>query len=184
MNPSARVGSIDALQTLHDALAEFGPEAQEALGAAANEIRRVLDWLCDQLTFWRRSVEKRQEDVNRARADLAHKRAMTRGQNHACSEQELALRKAQALLREAEEKVQTTRRWLLHLPQEVNDYQGPARRLSGLLDADLKVGLTMLQNKIASLRAYTALTSPAELPAALRQASPAAPAAPTDKGQS
>lgn len=155
MSQSARVNSLDALKALHAALARYGPEAQEALGAAEIEIRRVFDLLHDQLKHWQRQVDKRREDVNRARADLTHARALRQGERSGYVEQEIALRKAQNRLREAEEKVVVCKRWLLHLPQAINEYEGPARRLAGLLDADLKRGLAVLEDKIAILKAYT-----------------------------
>jgi hypothetical protein len=154
MSQSARVGSIDALKALHAALARFGPDAQEALGAAEIEIHRVFDYLHEQLKHWQRQVEKRREEVNRARVDLTHARSVRQGERSGYAEQEIALRKAQALLREAEEKVVVVKRWLLHLPQAVSEYEGPARRLAGLLDADHKRGIALLENKIATLEAY------------------------------
>jgi chromosome segregation ATPase len=157
MSQSARVNSLDALKALHAALAHYAPEAQEALGAAEIEIRRVFDFLDDQLKHWLRQVDKRREDVNRARADLSHARALRQGERSGYVEQEIALSKAQNRLREAEEKVVTVKRWLLRLPQAVSEYEGPARRLAGLLDADLKQGLAVLDNKIAVLEAYTAV---------------------------
>jgi chromosome segregation ATPase len=175
MTQSARVSSIDALKALHAALARFGPEAQEALGAAEIEIRRVSDYLHDQLQHWQRRVERCQEDVNRARADLAHARALRQGERTGYVEQEIALRKAQTRLREAEEKVVTVRRWLVHLPQAINQYEGPARRLAGLLDADLKQGLAILEHKIAALEAYVALDAPAAPPAMASETPPQPP---------
>jgi chromosome segregation ATPase len=158
MSQSARVHSLDALKDLHAALTCLGPEGQEALGAAEIEIRRVFEFLEDQLKYWRRQVEKRQEDVNRARADLAHARALRQGERSGYVEQEITLNKARHRLREAEEKVVVVKRWLLHLPQAVSEYEGPARRLAGLLDADLKQGLAMLDRKIAVLEAYMAVS--------------------------
>jgi len=166
MSQSARVTSLDAVKALHSALVRYGPEAQEALGAAAIDIRRVFDFLHDQLKHWQRQVDKRQEEVNRARADLAHARALKKGERSGTVEQEIALRKAQNRLREAEEKFAVTKRWLLHLPQAVNEYEGPARRLGGLLDADLKQGLAVLENKIAILEAYMAVQAAPPPPAA------------------
>jgi chromosome segregation ATPase len=163
MSQSARVNSLDALKALHAALSRFGPEGQEALGAAEIEIRRTFDFLEEQLKAWRQQVEKRQEDVNRARADLAHARALRQGERSGYVEQEIALNKARKRLREAEEKVVAVKRWLLHLPQAVGEYEGPARRLAGLLDADLKQGLALLDNKIAALEAYMAVQA-AETP--------------------
>jgi len=157
MSQSARVYSIDALKALHSALSRFGPEAREALGAAEIEIRRISDYLQDQFQHWQRQVEKRQENVNRARADLAHARALRLGERTGYVEQEIALQKALRLLREAEEKVVVCRRWILQLPQAINEYEGPARRLAGMLDADLKQALAILENKINVLEAYAAL---------------------------
>ena len=154
MSQSARVHSLEALKALHAALSRYGPEALEALGAAEMEIRRVFDYLHEQLKYWQRQLERRHEDVNRARADLAHARALRRGERSGCAEQEIALRKAQTRLREAEEKVAAVKRWLVHLPQAINEYEGPARRLVGLLESDLKQGLALLDHKIAILQAY------------------------------
>jgi chromosome segregation ATPase len=161
MSESARVNSLDALKALHAALARYGPEALEALGAAEMEIRRSFDYLHDQLKHWQRQVDRRHEDVNRARADLTHARAVRQGERSGYVEQEMALRKAQNRLREAEEKVAVVKRWLVHLPQAVNEYEGPARRLGGLLDADMKQGLVVLENKIAILEAYMAVSTAA-----------------------
>jgi chromosome segregation ATPase len=157
MSQSARVNSLDALKALAAALARYGPEAQEALGAAEMEIRRVVDSLQDQLKHWQRQVEKRQEDVNRARSDLAHARALRQGERSGYAEQEIALNKARIRLREAEDKVGVVKRWLVHLPQAIHEYQGPARRLAGMLDADLKQGLAILKDKIALLEAYASV---------------------------
>lgn len=176
MSQTARVGSIDALKSLYAAMTRFGPEAQEALGAAEIEIRRVFDYLDDQLKYWLRMVDKRREDVNRARNDLAHARTMRKGEGGGAVEQEIALRKAQNQLREAEEKVATVKRWKVHLPQPVNEYEGPARRLAGLLDADFKHGLVLLENKIRALEAYAEVHTPKP------SSPPAAPPPPTPPG--
>ena len=174
MSQSAKVSSIDALKALYAALARFGPEAQEALGAAEIEIRRVFDSLHDQHKHWQRQVEKRREDLNRARADLAHARAIRQGERTGYVEQEIAVNKAKARLGEAEDKVVVVKRWLLHLPQAIHEYEGPAHRLAGLLDADLKKGLALLEDKIAVLEAYTEI----------QVAEPPAPPATVDGGQS
>jgi chromosome segregation ATPase len=157
MSQSAQVQSLDALKALHAALARYGPEALGALGAAEMEIRRAFDSLHNQLKHWQRQVEKRHEDVGRARGDLAHARALRQGERSGYVEQEIALRKAQNRLREAEEKVATVKRWLLHLPQAITEYEGPARRLAGFLDANLKQALALLNNKIDILEAYMAV---------------------------
>ncbi len=158
MSQSAQVHSIDLLERLHAALSRFGVDAQAALAAGAAEIRRVNDTLADRLKFWQQQVHKRQEEVVQARAALSHARALQRGQNVGTVEQELALRKAQERVREAEAKVAAVRRWQRELPELCKDFEGPARGLSGFVEADLRQALVLLQNKVAALKAYLAVS--------------------------
>jgi hypothetical protein len=154
MTQSAQVYSIDLLKRLHAALARYGLDAQTALGTGASEVRRVHDTLHDRLKYWQQQVFKRQEEVVQARAALSHARALSEGRNTGCVEQELALRKAQERLREAEGKVVTTKRWQRELPELTKELEGPARVLSGFLEADLRQALVLLEGKIAALEAY------------------------------
>jgi chromosome segregation ATPase len=156
----ARVLSVEAIERLYAALAKFGPEGQEALATANGEARRALETVKSRLAFWQKEVQRLQEEVNRARADLSHQRAMSHGRRTGAAEQEIALAKAEKRLREAEEKVTICRRWMVHLPDAIEEFEGPARSLNGMLDADLKVSLAKLRDKINALEAYAALAAP------------------------
>jgi len=188
MSQSANVRSIDVLRQLRTALCSFGEDAQEALAAAEQEIRRTTDWLQRQLEYWQRQVRERGEEVVRAKTAIVQRRwGHQEGRGPGTTEAEMALKEAQRRLKEAEEKVQTVRRWINLLPREINEYQGPARRLGGFIEADLKHATAVLESKIASLEAYVALTAPggsspapeggAEPAPAPAQAPPATPAA-------
>jgi hypothetical protein len=188
MSQSAQVHSIDLLERLHDALARFGVDALAALASGASEIHRVNDTLADQLKFWQQQVNKRHEEVGQARAALSHARAIHRGENIGTVEQELALRKAQERVREAEGKVVTIRRWQRELPELCKEFEGPARSLSGFVEADLRQALVLLENKVAALKAYVAITTaapsgpagsaePAPEPTAATESAPGAPEA-------
>lgn len=154
MSESAQVHSLDLLKRLQLALVRFGSDAESALGTADREIRRVEMTLHEKLKYWNAQVIKRQEQVMQARAALSHARAMHDGKSVGCVEQELALRKAQNQLKEAEDKVATTKRWIRELPNIVKDFDGPARSLAGYIDSDLKQGIVQLDGRIAALEAY------------------------------
>jgi hypothetical protein len=154
----SRVYAVDLLKRLHAALARFGVDAQTALGAAALAIGRAFDMLEDRRKYWVQQVNRRQEEVSRARGDLIHARALHRGQSVGCVEQELALRKARQSLEQAEAKVVAVRRWQVALPDAVKDFEALARGLSGRLDADLRQSLALLEGKIGALEAYLALS--------------------------
>jgi hypothetical protein len=178
MSQSAQVRSIDAVKAFREALVTFGVDAQAALSSADAEIRRVVDWLHGQLQFWQRQVRERQEDVTRAKQALIMRRwGHTEGKGPGTTEQEVALRKAQRRLQEAEEKVQVVRRWIQQLPQALIEYEGHARQLSGWLEADLRQGIALLDRRLDALDAYVRLAPGpgAATAAAPAEAPPAAP---------
>ena len=161
MRQTARVESVEALEVLRAALAKFAVAAQGALGSAAAEIQRTLAWLDSQRKHLQAQVLRRQEEVLRAKSELAQRRwGHDKGQGRGATEQEIALKKAQHRLREAEEKVAAVRRWQRLLPDAIKEYEGPARQLGGMVDADLRHSLALLDKGIAALEAYTSLTAP------------------------
>lgn len=178
MSEAAKVHSVEALLDLKDALTRLGVDALGALGGAQNEVRRTMEGIQGQLKYWLRESDKRREDMARARADLTHRRSLSDGRGTGCVEQEIALRKAQQRLQEAEEKIVVTRRWLQVLPQAIHDFEGPARALSGFLEADLRKSLAILDGRITALQEYMAVTAAAPEPApAVVKPEPAAPEA-------
>jgi chromosome segregation ATPase len=161
MRQSARVLSTDALREFQTALAKFSAKARDALRSALNDIYHTLDWLEVQLKSWTREAEKRHEDVLRCRSELSLARSAPEGWRSAVTEKEIDLRKAQFRLREAEDKVAAVKRWRRTLPQALNEYELPMRRLGGFLDGDIQHALAVLDAKIEALNAYMALEAPA-----------------------
>jgi chromosome segregation ATPase len=158
MSSSARVFSLDALVDLKAALCIFTAEAREALSAVEMEIRRNQVWLDGQLKYWQDMVRQCEDQVFQARQELTRRKMMRIGDRPPdTSEQEEALQLAQARLAHAEEKVEKTRRWLRLLPEAIIEYEGPARQLSGILEADMPKADALLESKIAALEAYVQL---------------------------
>jgi hypothetical protein len=167
MSASAHVQSIQALDDLKGALGRFRGEAQEALGAAEQEICRTLDWLQERLNHWQNEVHRRQEEVRRAAAALARCQASgytdRDGHDHTpdCTAYEHTLQQTQRRLQEAEMELANVRRWLAQVQQVVGDYALQARRLATQLGDDLPKADALLGRKIADLQAYLAVTAPA-----------------------
>lgn len=160
MTPGANLHDVEALQSLHAALARFGVQAQGALDTAAGELRRAYDFLDRKDAYWKQEVVRRQEDFNRAKADLSRQRWLHDGERVGSSEAEIAVHRARERLREAEDKVQAVRRWRRLLPEAAGEYEGKARRLAGTLEADLRVGLALLESRAAALAAYLEQKAP------------------------
>lgn len=76
---------------------------------------------------------------------------MEEKQNH-----ELAKRR----LREAQEKVETVRRWTFKVRHEVDEYRGRIGQLQQSLDGDLPRMLALLDRMIAALESYVGIRGP------------------------
>jgi hypothetical protein len=161
MNESARVTELQTLAELRAALCIFQAEGQEALAAVEFEVRRAAEWLDEQKTFWQRAVYDCQEEVTQAKGDLA-RRKMFKLFEHTpdCTEQEKALRQALHRLEAAETKLANCRRWIPLLQREIEEYQGPARRLAGLLEGVLPRAVALLERMSAALEAYVEVAPP------------------------
>ena len=138
MRPPARVTSLDLIRDFRTALAVFKADGQDALTANALDIRRAFDWLNDQRQMWLRTVRECQDELTQAKADLARKQTLHPGDRQPdCTQEIKALRRAQARLEYAEDKVEKCRRWEPAIRRAADEYEGPARQLSGLLEGDV-----------------------------------------------
>jgi hypothetical protein len=154
MAPSAHVTSLQALEQFQVALCRFAAAAQNVLAGADAELRRAADWLEQQTRQWRAEVLKREELLVRAKGQLSVRR-WTAGKGQGCTEQELAVARAQEALRHAEQKRDACRRWANVLPREQEECRAPAWRLGCALEADLPQAVAFLKQKLAALEAYT-----------------------------
>lgn len=161
MARTARVHSVETVERFRTALCEFAKEAKDALAAADMHIFRTLDWLVDQAKYWQHQIRVRQEEVVRAKNELNSRKNMGKeGRGPGTTDQEKALRKAEARLKEAEEKLRNCRRWQPLLQHAVQEYQGPTRALAGAVDIDLAQAIALLRQKLDALEAYLALAPP------------------------
>ena len=182
MSESAHITAITALNDLRQALVCFGEEAAEALSTADAEIRRIDEWLDDQLKFWQQEVRVAEDVVFQAKTELTRRKMMHFGDRQPdTTDQEMALRAARARLEHAEEQVAITRTWQREWPQAVLDYRGPSGQLKGLLEGELPRGCAFLDRKTASLEGYAALTAPS---APLPEAAPASAEPPAERPES
>jgi hypothetical protein len=168
MASSARVTSVQAIADFKVALLGFCQEAKEVLSTVEMEIRRTMDWVQrDQLPYWQREIRNRHEEVAQAKADLFRKQ-LTRisGQNPDYLEERKALRLAHFRLEEAEDKVQICRSWAnRQLKQAVDEYEGPARQLAGMVEGNPPPIVIFLDRIIGSLEAYLEVgRAPEEMP--------------------
>lgn len=161
MSQQARVLSVEVLDDLRAALVRFRQEASSALSSAALVVERAEMWLDEQARYWKNEIRKREQAVSEARLEL-QRRKLTEilGRPADTTEQEKALRLAQARLEEAERKLRAVRVWQVQWPRAVNEYRPSAQHLTDFLEVELPQALAWLQGRIEALQAYLASRPP------------------------
>lgn len=157
MTPGADVRAIDALREWLASLTTYRSEANESLSGFRVDISRGIEWVNEQLHLWQRAIRVCDDKVVQAKAELSAKRFPNfDGRMPDTTVEERNLRRAQARLDHATEKVAVCRRWLGQLPKVVDEvFTGPANRLANLLDADVPRLAAELQRRVESLERYT-----------------------------
>ena len=157
---AAQVHSLEKLIDFQAALATYAHHAKEALTSVEMEIRRAQDWLEERLESWHAEVRRLEEEVFKAKQELARRRLIRVGDRPAdTTEQEINLAKAQARLDHAQEKQAACRRWLRDLPDAINEYQGHAINCQTLLESDLPRMMAFLDRKMDLLEAYAQIVT-------------------------
>lgn len=190
---SAGVHSIQALEDFKAILANFETEAKEALAVTDMAVRRSLDWFQhDLLKYWQSEFRKREEAVTNARGELERCRMQSFGDRTPdCTDQKVALKKAQLRLEEAETKIKAVKKWSRILEEEVGEYRGPSQELGNIIAGELPKATADLNKMLNALAAYMSVNAPSGStasmasggdPTGVQSAPPSAPpaAAPPD----
>ncbi len=162
MSNAARIHDVESLQRFRVALATFGEEAQAALATTEIEVRRMLDWVrSDRVTYWQGRIRQLTRDLGDARTQRHRKRISAHDPRMAKDSVEReAARNALRQLREAEERLQRTRRWIPVVQHAVDQYRGLARGLADQLENDLEASIGRIDTMLQALKAYLSTFPP------------------------
>src|SRR4051794_25487393 len=158
---SAQVQSVEALAEFKAALVQFRAEVQDAVASLHLDVRRAEEWLQERRKSWERAVRECYDEVVRAKAELTRRQMVPPGDRVPdTSQQEEDLRKAQARLRYAEDRVERCRRWVGLLAQAIEEFEGPVRRMGTRAELDLPKAAGSLERSIQRVEEYIASASP------------------------
>jgi hypothetical protein len=158
---SAQLHSLERLLDFQSALATYAQHAKEALASIEMDIRRTMQWLEDQHGMWHAEVRRAEEELFKAKQELARRRLMRQGDRPAdTTEQEIALAKAQQKLAYVEEKLKACQRWLRQMPQAIEEYQGFGINYQSILETDVPRMHAFLNRKMDLLEAYMQVGAP------------------------
>jgi hypothetical protein len=123
------------------------------------ECKRFLDWIAHDLPVqWKAELRRRMDDLQAARTELS--RCLMRtiaGQTPACMEEHIAVRRSEARIREAEEKLALIRKWAEEVNKAIQECQGPVYQLSSVVEGDLEQSLGWLEGVSTRLEEYVSL---------------------------
>jgi hypothetical protein len=166
LSSQASVHSVEALKDLRAAFALFAEDAQAALGAVEMEIRRTVQWLQhDRKLYWQDQIKRRRELVAQAQAEVFRRKlAQTSDLRPAFSEQKEILRKAEASLRDAEQRVIAVKKWETALQLAILEYHASSRRITDLARGDVPRASALLESLVDKLEAYLRVAPPTGRP--------------------
>jgi len=162
---SAHVHDIEALRQFRVALVKFIEAAQVCLADAESDVARTLHWLdLEMAPHWATQVRKRQELVSRCRDALRQKTVYKdpTGARQSVVDEQKALKKAEAMLAEAEQKLAATKRYVRLIQHAQQEFKGGVSKLAFSLTGDLANAVLRMGNLIAILEQYAATDVPRE----------------------
>jgi hypothetical protein len=158
MSESAHITSLEALRDFRAAFLIFCEEVKDALTATDQEGKKLLDRIQrDYQSQWQRAIRDREEEVSQAKSALFRKQIVKNvdGRTPDCLEEKKAVRKAEARLEEAKEKLKNCKQWGGHLlPRALDEFAGPSRQLAALVEGEPPHAALLLDKVLDSLDAY------------------------------
>lgn len=162
MAGSAKVSSLEGLRDFRAAMVEFQELAKNSLGEVESDLQRTLSWLkSDREYYWATAIRKRANEVTQAKSDLYRKQMQGReGERPSCIDEKKALDAAERALKDAQERLEATKRWQRLLEREMTMYKGQVQQLSRALDGDIPLALAQMDRMLDSLDKYVRLAAP------------------------
>lgn len=160
--PDVKVHRIEAIKVFRERLATFGEDAKNALISVDMDTRRTIDFILrEQPIHWKAQLKKRDEALQQAKAELFRRKlAETTPGSLDDTMQKEAVRRAEARVREAQQKLEAIKKWATPLQQAVEQYHGQSRGLDDLVGPQLERALAQLAGMIDALEKYAGTTSP------------------------
>lgn len=159
----AHITSLDSLTILRAALVKFKEESEIALTEVECEVERTHVWLeREQVSHWQRQHKRRTELVARARSDVERKlmQPTVDGGKPSTIDEVRALKRAQAAVEEAEQKIRAVKHWSQALAREMVVYKGQSGPLAGATHRDVPQAVALVDRMLEALEGYLAVEAP------------------------
>ncbi|MEM7316335.1 MAG: hypothetical protein AAF497_24650 [Planctomycetota bacterium] len=157
----ANVKSIESIRVFRTDLQEYKESLRQSLDILLAELTRAVDYFeSDRAAYWPAQVRRASDKLAEARINLERCQVTTRPeQGPSCYEEKKALQKAKARLQHANEKVKATKKWVIVVQQEVDQFRSRLAQLNFMTDTELPRAMVLLERLASRLDRYADRTA-------------------------
>lgn len=154
MCAKARVTDTQALADFRPSIIQFKEDVERALTSPGSDAMRVLSWLQgERMSHWKREIRVRSEAAVVAKSKLTQQVSSQQPRPSVDARKEYE--RAKRRVREAEEKLDSTKRAINRLRKEIDYYRGAIQPMASVARADMQTALGRLDGQIRALDEYT-----------------------------
>ena len=163
MAQQARITSLDDLESFRTSLIIFMGKAHRALDQVGDEVKRTRYWLQNEQTLhWQTQVKRRQKMLDQANQELLSARNSEFSKS--LNTQQMAVRKARAAVKEAEDKLAVLKLWCRNYDHETDPRVRKLESLRHFLENDIPKAIAYLAQTQRTLESYMERPAPAGAP--------------------
>jgi len=153
MAEHAQVTSVEAIESFRASLIVFMSKVRPTLEEVSDEVLRLQFWLQnDQRRHWESELRRRGLKLEEAKRELFNT-ALSHLQE-ATALQHMAMQRAQRAVRDAEDKLDTVKKWERALEDRTAPMVKQVEELHGFLITDMGRAVTQLVQIVKALEAY------------------------------
>ncbi|HXR47990.1 MAG TPA: hypothetical protein VN784_11185 [Candidatus Limnocylindrales bacterium] len=154
MAEHAQVTSVEAIESFRASVIVFLSKVRPTLEEVSDEVMRLQFWIQnDQRRHWQSELRKRGLKLEEAKREkfntaLSHLQEATALQN-------MAVQRAQRAVRDAEDKLDTLKKWERGLEDRTAPLVKQLEEFQGFLTVEMGKAVTQLVQTVKALEAYT-----------------------------
>ena len=159
MAGQAQVTSVEAIESFRASLILFVSKVRPVLEEVSDEVMRLQAWIQnDQRRYWQGELRKRGLKLEEAKQELFNA-ALSRLQE-ATALQHMAVQRAQRAVRDAEDKLDTIKKWEKSLEDRSAPLVKQVEEFHGFLTIETGKAITQLVQIVKTLDAYARVARP------------------------
>jgi len=163
MPDSARVTSLEAIESFRAKLIIYRDKAGRVLDEVSDEVTRTRLWLeSDRIAYWQNQIRARHRALEQCQQELFA--AQLSGVLEASQVQQAAVQKARYALRDAEARLQVVKQWNRQFDQRVEPLGRQVEKLRHTLGTDLGHAVAWMNELLKTLSEYTEMSSAGNRP--------------------